>query len=164
MKASYLLRQNIKTILKARGQAAHDLAVWCRMDDSWISKILSDGPDDRARGIPLKHLDRIADFFGLSVYQLFQPGISPLTERRNGLDRRSGQDRRISGRRADLPTVRQLSVTPEDEALIERVHALTYEQYQHVLGWIDVARFGRSSGRDIGNYVVHKPASFVTRK
>ena len=147
MKASFLLRQNIKAILKARNQTAHDLAMWCRMDDSWISKILSDGPEDRARGIPLKHLDRIADFFGLATYQLFQPGISPLTERRKGQDRRGGQDRRISARRADLPAVRQLSVTPEDEAMLVELHALDYETYQRVKGWIAVARFGRSSGR-----------------
>lgn len=144
MKASFLLRQNIKAILKARGQTAHDLAAWCRMDDSWISKILSDGPEDRARGIPLKHLDRIADFFGLATYQLFQPGISPLTERRKGGDRRAGVERRISARRADLPAtpIRQISVTSDDEAILADLHALTYEDYQRVKGWITVAKLG----------------------
>ena len=149
MKASVLLRQNIKAILKARGQTAHDLALWCRMDDSWISKILSDGPEDRAKGIPLKHLDRIADFFGIATYQLFQPGSSPLTERRSGHDRRSGMDRRISGPRLDLPRspARRIAVTPEDEGILAELHALDYDTYQRVKAWITVAKLGVGSGR-----------------
>lgn len=92
MKASYLLKTNIDALLKARHQSRHDLAIWCRRSDAWLSKIL--GKDNR--NIPLEYLDRIADFFGLATYQLFQPGISPLHERRKGSDRRSGRDRRLS--------------------------------------------------------------------
>jgi hypothetical protein len=66
--------------------------MWCRRTDSWLSKILDDQGN---RGLPLKYLDRIADFFGIATYQLFQPGISPLLERRKG-ERRSGLDRRVA--------------------------------------------------------------------
>jgi hypothetical protein len=92
MKASYLFKQNIKALLAARGQRPHDLAFFCRRSDAWLSKIL--GKDDR--NLPLEYLDKFADFFGVAPYQLFQPGISPLTERRKGADRRTARDRRIS--------------------------------------------------------------------
>jgi transcriptional regulator with XRE-family HTH domain len=91
VKASYLLKQNINSLLKARGQSQRDLANWCRRTESWLSQIFT----NEDRGIPIKYLDRIADFFGIATYQLFQPGISPLTERRKGGDRRKGE-RRVS--------------------------------------------------------------------
>jgi len=150
MRADLLLRRNIDTLLKARGQTRTELAAWCGRSRSWLSKIFNEStvPEEQ-RGINLKYLDRIADFFGLSTYQLFQPGISPLTERRKGQDRRSGQDRRISARRGDLPVtpIRQLAVTPEDEALLAELHALDYETYQRVKGWITVARLGAGTRR-----------------
>lgn len=90
MKANALLKHNIDTLLRGRGQTRKDLAQWCYRTESWISKIFQ---TDK-REIPLKYLDRIADFFGLATYQLLQPGISPLTERRHG-ERRGGRDRRI---------------------------------------------------------------------
>lgn len=142
MKAGYLFKKNIETLLKARGHTRHDLAFWCRRSDAWLSKIL--GNSDR--NLPLKYLDRIAEFFGLAAYQLFQPGISPLTERRNGKDRRSGQDRRISAkvrRTAETP-IRQIPVSPEDEALLAELRALTYDEYQRIRHWITVTRLGRS--------------------
>ncbi|MPZ20120.1 MAG: hypothetical protein GEV06_19715 [Luteitalea sp.] len=153
MKASYLLKRNIRTLLSARGQTAHDLAVWCRKTDPWVSKILSDKPPppgEKERGIPLKYLDRIADFFGIATYQLFQPGISPLTERRGGKDRRGGRDRRISGRQQEIVAtpIRALTLTADDEAMLAELHALSYEQYQHVKAWIAVARFGPHSERN----------------
>lgn len=98
MKALPLIKHNIDTLLKARGQTRRDLASWVRQSankrliDPWISHIFTN-PDAE---IQTKYLDRIADFFGIAVYQLFQPGISPLTERRKGGDRRSGRDRRVS--------------------------------------------------------------------
>ncbi len=78
--------------MRARGQTRHDLAMWCRRSDAWLSKIMD---VNGQRGLPLKYLDRISDFFGIATYQLFQPGITPLHERRKG-DRRSGSDRRVS--------------------------------------------------------------------
>lgn len=91
MQANQLLKEHIDTLLRARGQTRKDLAQWCHRGESWISKIFK---EDR-REIPLKYLDRIADFFRIATYQLFQPGISGLTERRSALERRTGQDRRL---------------------------------------------------------------------
>ena len=151
MKATALLKQNIDTLLRARGQTRHELAVWVRQStnakkvDPWISTIFT-RPN---REFQSKYLDRIADFFGLAVYQLFQPGISPLTERRSGHERRTGADRRISARRGDLPQTpaRQIAVTVEDELLLEELHALDYDTYQRVKGWITVAKLGAGTGR-----------------
>lgn len=97
LKASYLLVQNIQALLAARGETAKSLAMWAGHKPAWLSKILSGD-----RGIRLSDLDKIADFFGLTVAQLFQHGISPLTERRrverrSKTDRRTGNDRRGSG-------------------------------------------------------------------
>jgi len=92
MRANLMLKTNIDTLLKRRGQTRKDLADWCGRGEGWISKIYTNAN----REIPLKYLDRIADFFGLATYQLFQPGISPLTERRSGRERRSDKDRRVS--------------------------------------------------------------------
>lgn len=91
LKAPYILAQNIRSLLTARHQTAKSLAVWCRHSEPWIGKFLGG-----KREVQLRDLDRIADFFGLATYQLFQPGISPLTERRKGRDRRGGHDRRVS--------------------------------------------------------------------
>lgn len=90
LRASSILGQNIAALLKARGQSQHDLAMWCRHSDVWLSNFLAG-----KRQIQIKDLDRIADFFGLATYQLFQPGITPLYERRRAADRRAGRDRRI---------------------------------------------------------------------
>ena len=67
--ASALLKRIIKTKLKERGMRQGELAKWLGRDRSWISKIFTNDH----RGIPLKHLDRIAAFFGLETYELFQP-------------------------------------------------------------------------------------------
>jgi transcriptional regulator with XRE-family HTH domain len=92
LRSAYVLRRNLEALLKARGQTQHDLAQWCRRSDPWLSKILDENAN---RGLPLKYLDRIADFFGIATYQLFQPGITPLLERRKG-ERRRGLDRRVA--------------------------------------------------------------------
>jgi hypothetical protein len=91
MKAEQLLKANVDALLRARHQSRHDLAMWCRRSDAWLSKIL--GKDNR--NVPLEYLDRIADFFGVAAYQLFQPGISLRFERRKG-ERRSMKDRRLA--------------------------------------------------------------------
>lgn len=129
MQATRLLKHNIETLLKARGQTQHDLAQWCRRTDAWLSKILSDSPENnQSRSVPLKYYDRIADFFGIATYQLFQPGISPLTERRGGRERRTGLDRRISHAQEGLRPPRQPefeTVTPGERALLTRIRRLT---------------------------------------
>jgi transcriptional regulator with XRE-family HTH domain len=88
LKANYLLVQNIQSLLAARNEDQKALAMWAGHRPAWLSKILSGD-----RGIKLSDLDKIADFFGLTVAQLFQHGISTLTERRHA-ERRTGQDRR----------------------------------------------------------------------
>jgi hypothetical protein len=90
LKAVYVLRENIRKLLEARHEDQQTLARWCRHDKSWINKFLNEG-----RGVTLKDFDKIASFFGVETYQLFQPGISTLTERRSGLDRRSAYERRV---------------------------------------------------------------------
>lgn len=116
LKASELLKHNIDALLEARHQTRPELARWCRRSRSWLDKAFSEG----RREIPLKYLDRIADFFGIATYQLLQPGISSLTERRVKQDRRSGRDRRIS--RA-MP----LSQKPGDVDLMDVIRALSRE-------------------------------------
>lgn len=83
-----VFRENVLSLLQARNEDASSLAFWCKHDKSWMSKILTG-----ERVVKLTDIDKIADFFGLSPYQLFQPGISLMTERRIG-ERRSGNDRR----------------------------------------------------------------------
>lgn len=113
LKAINLLKHNIDAMLHARHQKRKDLARWCRRTEAWLSQIFSS--DDR--NIPLKYLDRMADFFGIATYQLFQPGISSLTERRSKRDRRSGHDRRVSAA--------VLSQKPGDVDLMDIVRAIS---------------------------------------
>lgn len=98
LKASYLLVQNIKALLRSRGVSAADMAFFCRHKPAWASKILAG-----QRGIALHDFDTIADFFGITVDQLFRPGIAPVLERRR-LERRHGPaDRRKGDRRVTPP-------------------------------------------------------------
>lgn len=145
MKASYLFKKNIETLLQARGQTRHDLAFYCRRTDAWLSKIL--GKDDR--NLPMKYLDRIADFFGIATYQLFQPGISPLTERRKG-DRRRVADRRVS-RLVD--TLRALPKLPEVEA---KLRALDSDNYRKVSRWIDATLLAQDHPPEIATPADHR--------
>ena len=124
MKAHYLLKKNIDALLTARGHTRHDLAVWCRRGDSWISQIFTNAD----REVPLKYLDRMADFFGIATYQLFQPGISPLTERRKGADRRSGRDRRVS----HLGQQIQATMTPVAANVTEACTGATFVYMQDI--------------------------------
>lgn len=89
--ATRMFSENVSALLHGRGLKAKQLATWCRKSENWISKILKNKSQAR-----MEDLDRIADFFGLATYQLFQPGISRVTERRHSTDRRSGRDRRVS--------------------------------------------------------------------
>ena len=128
MKALPLLKHNIDTLLKARSQTRRDLAMWVRqsMDkkkiDPWISHIFTN-PDAEFQ---MKYLDRIADFFGLAVYQLFQPGIADRSERRSGSDRRKRLDRRVSAA--------VISQKALDVDIIHIVRALQQEGRQKAIG------------------------------
>lgn len=128
MRVKALLRHNIDALLSARGLTRKDLAQWCRRKESWLSKALSDDPKNANRELPTKYWDRIADFFGLATYQLIQPGISPLTERRGGADRRRGRDRRIE------TSVRIVFNDMErDRALVHEMLSLEPDERQRLL-------------------------------
>jgi transcriptional regulator with XRE-family HTH domain len=100
LRALYIIRTNISGLLYQRKQSQTDLASWLNKDKSWINKFLNG-----SREVQLKDLDRIADFFGLATYQLFQPGIVSESERRAGRERRGGHDRRVSQKQRDLISV-----------------------------------------------------------
>ncbi len=153
MKAHYLLKKNIDTLLRARGQSRHDLAVWCRRGDSWISQIFTN-PE---RELPLKYLDRIADFFGIATYQLFQPGISPLTERRKGQDRRSGQDRRVSRAfpQAQAPSQRELAA---------RFAGLDAVERRKVEAWMEALVLNREARPVAGSRPDQPPTAETPRR
>src|SRR5262245_18701883 len=89
-RAENVLRENLRSLLLHRGAEQKDLAQWCGHAKSWINKFLNG-----SRGLAVDELDRLADFFGLTAHQLFQPGISPMTERRKGTDRRTTNERRL---------------------------------------------------------------------
>lgn len=146
MKANELMKRNIDALLHARHQQRKDLAVWCRRGESWISKIMK---EDR-REFPMKYWDRIADFFGIATYQLLQPGISPLTERRKGGDRRSGQDRRksaINHRVRETVSSAIATLTPEDVADLLRLKSMDAEKRAGARDVIEaIARSGPQTG------------------
>lgn len=120
MHANRQMKQNVIALLKGRRLTQKDLADWCRRSETWASKILD---LDSTREFPLKYWDRIADFFGISTYQLLQPGVSALTERRKG-DRRSGRDRRVS--RRHLAHESQSGFT--DQSLVREVLSVPYDE------------------------------------
>jgi transcriptional regulator with XRE-family HTH domain len=93
LKANYLLIQNVRALLAARGVDDKALAMFCGHKPAWLSKIMAG-----ERGICLPDLDKVADFFGLTAAQLLSHGISPLTERRKG-ERRTADERRQQERR-----------------------------------------------------------------
>lgn len=131
MQANRLMKQNIDALLRARGQTRKDLALWCRKTESWISKIMR----SERREFPMKYFDRIADFFGLATYQLLQPGINPLTERRSRLNRRVVPDRRISALRftSDAKPALMVSLEPEEVASVQRRRLMDPADRQKVL-------------------------------
>lgn len=105
VKALRLLKENVRTLLHHRKEDQSTLAAWVGHSKSWINKFLNDETDRTE--LQLRDLDKIADFFGIEAYQLFQPGISLLTERRlSGTDRRSGQERRIGHQGRQLAHLR----------------------------------------------------------
>jgi len=94
IKAEYLLLENIRALLAARGVDAKALAFAVGHSQAWISKILNGD-----RKMSIANMDKIAAYFGLTAAQLLSPGISALTERRRG-DRRKGDERRQADRRS----------------------------------------------------------------
>jgi DNA-binding Xre family transcriptional regulator len=140
MKAPLLLKTNIDDLLRKRGSTRKELAQWCYKSESWISKIFREAK----REIPLKHLDRIADFFGLSAHQMLQPGISRGSERRSGHDRRIRGERRISQQQRLVMTLDaniagahprrdSLALTPLEERVIAKLRMAPPQFVEHLL-------------------------------
>jgi transcriptional regulator with XRE-family HTH domain len=90
------IRENVKHLLKARGIDQKDLAFAIHKHPTTINKFLKG-----TREVQLGDLDAMADVLGVDVYQLFQPGLSSVTERRHH-ERRVGLERRVG------PTKRQM--------------------------------------------------------
>jgi hypothetical protein len=93
---------------------------------------------ESSREFPLKYWDKIADFFGISTYQLLQPGVSQLTERRKA-QRRSGVERRtIRVQVADGPTFSAQSLIREvlslDDADLGLLRATIAEAKRRKIG------------------------------
>jgi len=161
MRANDLMKHNVLALLKGRRQTQRDLAQWCRRSDAWIGKILK---EDR-REFPMKYWDRIADFFGIAVYQLIQPGISALTERRKR-ERRDGVDRRLRNIAAephraaisDQSLIREvLNLGSDDRVELVRLLALAKRR------GIDVPNT-RSTGPDQGSSDLSTDAGSVSQK
>lgn len=94
LRAINQLRENVRELLRRRGENQNSLAFALRRHPTTINKFLMG-----KREVQMADLDGMADFFGLPIYQLFQPGISRLTERRmvarrREADRRIGHDQR----------------------------------------------------------------------
>jgi len=112
IRADKLLAENIRALLCHRGVEAQALAIWCGHRKAWISKVLSGD-----RGLPVRELNKVADFFGLTVAELFSPGISPLYERRHAErranDRRSEGDRRGATREDAIHAATRARFSPK---------------------------------------------------
>jgi transcriptional regulator with XRE-family HTH domain len=89
-KARVLLQQNVSLMLRERRETQKALAFVMNVHPTTLNKFLQG-----TREIQLAQLDKMAEFFGLEAYQLFQPGIARFGERRKGRERRNGGDRRI---------------------------------------------------------------------
>lgn len=137
MKAVSLLLHNIDAILNRRGQTRHELAVWVRQSvdkkkvDPWISGIFTKAN----REFQMKYLDRIAGFFGLEVYQLFQPGISTASERRKGIERRGGMDRRIGRSEAIRKPPTREALSPRLIELVAIGEQLQGRYFDEMVRW-----------------------------
>lgn len=95
-RADLLLAENLRALIAARRIDARTVAQACGHAPAWISKILNGD-----RGMRVQDVGKVAGFFGLTVSELFSPGISAVTERRRrtrraDVDRRLIQDRRAN--------------------------------------------------------------------
>ncbi len=140
-KANVLLKRNIDALLKARGHTQRDLADWCHRTEEWLSKALR---DDK-RGIPVKYFDRMADFFGIEAYQLLAPGMSALSERRSGIERRTMIERRVG--RSGLMKPKMAASVSNHTALVQLISYLTDDEALDLVKTIGEQLRGRLSPR-----------------
>lgn len=116
VKSRYLLAQNIRALIRARGTSDRALAAFCGHSGAWLSKVLKlDGDPRDHREMSMADMDKVADFFGLQVSDLLSYGIASVLERRRAErrsrqgDRRQGERRRPSDAErlyGDVPTWR----------------------------------------------------------
>lgn len=105
MSADHLLAENVRALLAADPRSQSDLAQWCRHSSVWVSQFLTG-----KRKWKVEDLDRVADFFNLSTFQLFQPGIANSnTERRIGQRRQREERRRTQSERELRKTQAELA-------------------------------------------------------
>lgn len=137
LKVNVLMKRNIDALLKRRGFSRRDLARYLRHTndkkaDTWLSHIMK---ETSVRELPLKYWDRAADYLGVSTYQLLQPGIGgAATERRCGMDRRKGIERRVGASLPERPgdvdvmqIIRVLSRPGREKAVGELMKILDQE-------------------------------------
>lgn len=92
-RADLLLAENVRALLAARNVDGSSLSMALNHTPSWLSKIMNGD-----RNMSVEDAGRVASYFGLTVAELFQPGISLATERRHR-DRRAINRRTLLGRR-----------------------------------------------------------------
>lgn len=119
------LKLNIKALLHAQHRKQKDLTDYLGVTEGWLSNILTKD----SRNMQLQYIDRMADFFRVEPYQLFQPGIVPDTNRRSGKDRRSGRDRRVSRAEDVLRPVPSMSSLEERLAQIRQMDPRSYQDF-----------------------------------
>lgn len=153
MKPLAILKLNIDTLLKSRGFTRRDLASWVRQStnkrliDPWISHVFRNVEQD----IPAKYLERIADFLGVDVYMLFQPGLSAATDRRKS-ERRVQMERRVTRN-----PLRPLE--PTDGEFLQKLRKLSVEERVRVFHLMDGVLLGRSESRTKGGRRDHEASS-----
>lgn len=88
------LRQNLLDIIEFRRMRQAELAAKLGKSQSWVSKRLSGKPSHKGGArFQFSDLDKLASVFGLSPSELLQPGYGK-RDRRKGVERRCGTDRR----------------------------------------------------------------------
>ncbi len=89
IRSDLLLAENIRALLAARHVDGAALSMAIGHTPSWLSKIMMGD-----RKMSVEDAGKVAAYFGLSLAELFSPGISSVTERRKG-QRRAAEPRRI---------------------------------------------------------------------
>lgn len=119
------VRLNIEALLRRDGVTPAALAGALRKHRSWMSRFLA----RKRHELQLCDLDKIADFFQVTPYDLLRPsGGSVTNRRRTKLERRSGIERRVSHARhamltaaAEIDRVRPVTGSRH----VEEAYALT---------------------------------------
>lgn len=95
MRAQIILRMRIQALLGNEHGRKKSLAQWCGHAPAWLTNVLNGN-----RLVGVDDLDKIADFFDITVPQLFEPSGEKLRfpDRRTNADRRQPTRNRRLGR------------------------------------------------------------------